>query len=106
MHGSNKNCIFGSDKFSLPALFLHIGGASSFLALSLYFFVLSDIGIKVFATWLRALISSAPGHLHSCFIRVATGLQLATCSSPCLRCVTCRIFPTGLSAYTWGSFSV
>ena len=28
MHGANKNCIFGSDKFSSPVLFLRINGAS------------------------------------------------------------------------------
>ena len=28
VHGANKNCIFGSDKFSSPVLFLRINGAS------------------------------------------------------------------------------
>ena len=48
MHGSNKNCIFGSDKFSLPALFLHIGGASSFLPLVCIFLFYQILELKCF----------------------------------------------------------
>ena len=28
VHGANKNCIFGSDKFSSPVLFLRTNGVS------------------------------------------------------------------------------